>query len=81
MIITLETGESREKIISELKKTIIEKGKKDLIFDDSSIGKTILDSAVNITTIIANISGLITPKNVVGTALVKLLDNAYKLAR
>ena len=48
--------------------------KNETSFDESNIGKSLIDGVVNITTIAASITGLISPQNVVGSALIGLLQ-------
>lgn len=73
LIVALEPEESRRRIIKRLKKQLKEEGKEDLAFDESNMGKALLDSALNITTVVANLSSIISPQNVVGVALLNLL--------
>lgn len=74
LIVSLEPDASRKKIIKELKKIFKDEGKEDSIFDERNIGKSLMDATVNVTTIAANISGLLSPENIIGSALVKLLS-------
>ena len=73
LVIALEPDESRKKIIKSLKKQFKEAGKEDTEFDENNIGKSLIDATVNVTSIAANLSTIITPQNVVGVALLKLL--------
>lgn len=74
LIVSLESDASRKKIIDELKKQIKVEGKDDKLFDDTNIGKSLLETTANITTVVANISGLMSPENIIGMALIKLLS-------
>jgi len=73
LIVSLEPEESRRRIIKRLKKQLKDEGKDNLVLDESNVGKVLLDSALNITTIVANLSNIISPQNVVGVALLNLL--------
>lgn len=73
LILTLETEETRKKVIKELKKQFKVDGKDDSTFDERCIGKSMIDIGVNITTLAANLSSIITPENYIGVALLKLL--------
>jgi len=74
LIVALEQDASRKKIIKELKKIFKEEGKEDSVFDERNIGKSLMDATVNVTTVAANISGLLSPENLIGAALIKLLS-------
>lgn len=73
LVLALENDDNRKKIIRSIKKTLKESGKDDEAFDDSEIGKSLIDAAVNVTTVAANISGLVSAENVIGKALLALL--------
>lgn len=73
LILTLETEKTRKKAIKELKKQFKADGKEDYAFDERYIGKSLIDIGVNITTIAANLSAVISPENYIGVALIKLL--------
>lgn len=73
LILALETEETRKKAIKKLKKQFKADGKDDGAFDEQCIGKSMIDIGVNITTIAANLSSIITPENYIGVALLKLL--------
>lgn len=74
LIVSLEPDVTRKKIIVELKKQIKAEGKDDKLFDDNNIGKSLLETTANITTVAANISSLVSPENLIGVALMKLLS-------
>lgn len=74
LIVSLEPDVTRKKIIVELKKQIKAEGKDDKLFDDNNIGKSLLETTANITTVVANISSLVSPENLIGVALMKLLS-------
>lgn len=73
LILSLETERTRKKVIKELKKQFKADGKDDNAFDERCIGKSMIDLGVNITTVAANLSSMITPENYIGVALLKLL--------
>lgn len=73
LIVSLEDEASRKEIIKELKKQIKKSGKDESQFDEKHIGKSLLETTVNITTIAANISGIISAENLLGKAFVSLL--------
>lgn len=72
LILALETTETREKVIKNLKKTLKENGRDDLKFDEKEIGKTLINFAVDISKIVANILS-ISPQNQLLQALGNLL--------
>ena len=74
LIVSLEPEVTRKKIIAELKKQIKAEGKDDKLFEDNNIGKSLLETTANITTVVANISSLVSPENLIGVALMKLLS-------
>lgn len=74
LIVSLESEVTRKKIIAELKKQIRAEGKDDKLFEDNNIGKSLLETTANITTVAANISSLVSPENLIGVALMKLLS-------
>lgn len=74
LILSFEDGDSRKKIIKKLKEHFKSASKNETSFDESNIGKSLIDGVVNITTIAASITGLISPQNVVGSALIGLLQ-------
>lgn len=73
LIVALESEESRKNIIKNLKDHFKENGKDDSTFDESNIGKSLIESALNVTTVAANLSSLISPENLIGKALISLL--------
>lgn len=73
LILNLEDEKSSKRIIKELKKQFRKDNKKEAAFDDNNIGKSLIEGTVNITSIAANISSLISPANCLGASLIKLL--------
>ncbi len=72
LVIRLEDEESREKVIREMRKFFRENDKED-VFDEKQLGKSLMNAALDITTLAANISSLISPVNTIGSALMGLL--------
>lgn len=74
LIVAIEEIENKKKeIVRCLKKQFKDKGKNEDLFDERNIGKSLLDATVNITSVAANLSSIISPQNLVGTALIDLL--------
>ena len=73
LIVALEPEESRDKLIKRLKTEFKDSGKEDVVFDERNIGRSLLEAAVNVSALAANISGAVSPSNMVGAALIKLL--------
>lgn len=73
LVLAIEDSEKRKKIIKGLKKQFKDNGKEDAIFDEAAIGKSMVDAAVDITSIASNLMTFISPGNVIGVALMKLL--------
>lgn len=73
LAVSLEPFSYREEIVNELQKQLSENCKDDVVFDERNIGKSLIESTVNITTIAANLSNIISPQNTIGLALFKLL--------
>ncbi len=76
LIVALEPENSRKKIINKLKRMFKEAGIEDDVFDEKNIGKSLMDATVNVTTVAANISGMLSPENLIGAALFKLIYHA-----
>ncbi len=75
LVISLEPIDNRKKIIDELRKQLRSGGSEDAAFDETNIGKSLIDGAVNITTVAANLTTLVSPQNHIAAALFKLLTN------
>ena len=73
LVISFEPADNRKKIIAALKEQLLSEGKDDTVFDERNIGKSLIDGAINITTLAANLSSIITPQNKIGVALLHLL--------
>ena len=58
LAIALENEDNRKEIIKRLKKFFKDNLKDDKLFDENNIGKSLLEIAVNVTDIMANVSGL-----------------------
>lgn len=77
LIVALEPEQNKKKIVKKLKEQFAKSGKKDAVFDERNIGKALSERAVDITSIIASISSIISPDNIVGKALCNLLGKHY----
>ena len=75
LILALESDKTRKAIIKELRKAFARENKDQFAFDERNIGKSLLDATVNITSVAANISGMISQDNCIGKALLELLCN------
>lgn len=73
LIVAMEPEESRKAVIKELKKQFKESAGEDAAFDERHIGRSLVGWTLDITSIIANISGVLSPGNIVADALRKLL--------
>lgn len=69
LVVMLENAESRKKVIKELKKLFKDKN----VFDERHIGESIIKGAVDITTILANISAVVSPENYLWKSLIDLI--------
>ena len=69
LIISLEEDASRKEIIKKIKDSC----KKDVLFDERNIGKTLIRAAVDVTTLAANLCSIISQENHIGIALMNLL--------
>lgn len=75
LIVSIEPDKNRNEIIKEIKENYKKQTKSEKQFDERNIGKTIIDGAVNITTILADISTFISSGNVLFPAVSKLMKN------
>ena len=73
LVVSLEPENSRKEIIKRLKKSFKDEGKDEKAFNEKCIGKSLLDMAINISTVVANVSSCISPSNFVGDSLFDLL--------
>lgn len=73
LIVSLEPDENRKKIIKDLKKFFTSKGKENNAFDEQEIGKSLINAAVNVTEIIANITEDMSPVGVLWGAFTSLV--------
>ena len=81
MVVDLETDEkAKREIKSNIKEQFEQSGKANAVFDEKHIGKSLLEGAVDITTIAANIKSLISPTNILGGAVVGLLTRGKHLS-
>ena len=75
LIISLEPEDSRKNIIKDLKKNFSGINKSNTVFDEKSIGKSLINAAPDIADFAGTLIGLISPQNQIGIALLKLLAN------
>ena len=75
LVISLEPGESQKSIVRSLKKLFRDEGKLDDVFDEKNIGESLMNTAINLSTVAANLSTMISPQNVIGGALLSLLNH------
>ncbi len=73
LILALEPDSTQKEVRAELKKFFSQKGKSDIVLADREIGKTLIEGAVNITEIMANLSGFFSPDNILLTAFTKVI--------
>jgi hypothetical protein len=63
LALSSESEANRKNIVKQLKQNIKSSNKDESKFDDKHIGKSLLDASVNITTVLSNISSLVSPAN------------------
>lgn len=73
LIISMEPEKSRKEIVKLLKKQFKISGKDEEAFDEKNIGKSLIDLAVDISTIASEMAKVLSPQNLVGNALLNLL--------
>ncbi len=76
LIVALEPEKNRRTIKNTLKKLLKTNGKEESTFEDKEIGKSILNAGVNIIDVVANLSNIISPTNVIGKGFIKLIEKA-----
>lgn len=74
LLVSLEPESNRKEVIKEIKRVFKEQSKSKKQFDEKNIGKTLIDGAVNIITILANISTIASPENRILKALMGLVN-------
>lgn len=74
LAIMLENKANRKDTIDKLKNNFKVSSKADNAFDEKRIGKFLFDLSLDTSTILENISGLFSPTNVIGRAIVSLLS-------
>ena len=72
-MLTLEPEKKKKAIMKELRKFFAQENKDQDKLDEKNIGKSLLDAAVNVTEVAANISGKLSTENPIGAALIELL--------
>jgi len=78
LVISAESTDNRDKIVKELKKQFKTYNKNEREFDEKNIAKSLMKSTCDIVSIAANISGMLSPGNIIGGALMTLLSNIKK---
>lgn len=74
LLVSLEPESNRKEVVKEIKRVFKEQSKSKKQFDEKNIGKALIDGAVNITTILANISTIASPENRILKALTGLVN-------
>lgn len=75
LCIILESEDNRKHIIKELRNEFKKNQKDNSVFDEKHVGKTVLNYALDITTIIANISSIISRENKIGIAFIEFVKD------
>ena len=75
LVVESEEEKTRQAVIKELKQHFSAIEKSNFVFDEQKIGKTLIDSAEKIGTIVGLINNILSPENIIGTALMKLLTD------
>ena len=70
LVVESEEDKTKQKIIKELKRHFSSIEKENFVFDERKIGEALIDSAEDIATIVGLISGLLSPENFIGQALI-----------
>lgn len=73
LMLELEGEETRKKIIKELKEQFSSTNKEEHMFDEKHIGKSLIKGVVDISSIAAGITNVLSPSNLIGKALMSLL--------
>lgn len=73
LIAATENEETRGKIIKEYKAVFKKTGKDDNAFDENHMGKSLISASANLISVLANISSIINPSNVLGSALINFI--------
>lgn len=69
----LENEENRKEVIKKIKKTLKASEKGNAVFDEKNIGKTLINYATDISTVIGTISDVISPENVIFRVLTSII--------
>jgi len=74
LVVAVENSpENQKKLEKEIKKEFIKYNKSEKGYDSKNIGKSLIEVTTNVTSIAANISGIISPTNFLGVSFLKLL--------
>ncbi len=74
LLVSLEPEHNRKEVVKEIKRVFKEQSKSEKQFDEKNIGKTLIDGAVNITTVLNNISTIVSAKNSIMISLSTLVN-------
>lgn len=75
--IEIEKPENRKKMIKQIKEELKNHQKTEKDFDDKSVGKSLFEAGVNVTTILANISTIASPENYLLKKLISFVNNTF----
>ena len=75
--IEVESEENRGNVIKQIKKNLKEHQKEERQFDEKNIGKTLIESGVNITTILANVASIISPEAYLLKAVINFVKTSF----
>ena len=73
LMVALEPEKDRKQLKKAIKKAYKEQVKDEKVFDEKNIGKSLIDGMIDVTTILANISNIVSGGDKICKALVKLV--------
>ena len=74
LCLLFEDEKSRKQIVKEIKKQCKNSDTDMKTFDDNNIGKSLIETTANVTSIVANVSSFFSPGNVIANALKSLFS-------
>lgn len=74
LVLALEPESNRKEIIEKIKSEVKKSNKNNLVFDEKNIGKTLITVGANISSIISCITGILSSGNLIGKALLSLIQ-------
>lgn len=77
LTVSLEPEINRKKVVKGIQKEFKAQQKNEVPFNEKNIGKSLISGAINITTLVANISSLFSPENVIFKAFAELIENRF----